>query len=58
VYTMDWLGPVILVRVAIIVYGWYGPRPASKTDHFFALLISRPSSCVRLKSVPICFDAF
>ena len=37
----------ILGRVPIIVYGCYDPTPASKTNHFFALLISRPSSCVR-----------
>ena len=41
----------ILGRVPIIVYGGYGPRPASITDQFFAVLISRPSSCVRLESV-------
>jgi hypothetical protein len=49
---------LLLGRVTIIVYGWCGPRPASKTDLFFAMLISRPSSCVRLESVQICFGAF
>ena len=48
----------ILGRVPIIVYGGYGPRPASITDQFFAALISRPSSCVRPESVQICFGAF
>jgi hypothetical protein len=51
-------GTYVLGRVPIIAYGGYGPRPASKTDHFFAVLISRPSSGPRLKSVPIRFDGF
>ena len=46
----------LLGRVPIIVYGCYGPTPASKTNHFFALLISRPSSCVHLESVKKSFD--
>jgi hypothetical protein len=37
---------------------YHGPRPALKTDYLFALLISKPSSCVRPESVPICFDEF
>jgi hypothetical protein len=49
---------VLLGRVAIIAYGGYGPRPASKTDQIFVVLISRPSSCVRPESVQICFGAF
>ena len=48
----------VLGRVPIIVFGGYGPRPASITDQFFAVLISRPSSCVRPESVQICFDGF
>ena len=48
----------VLGRVPIIVYGWYGPTPASKTTHFFALLISTPSSCVRLESVKTYFHGF
>mgnify|MGYP004294969247 CR=1 FL=1 len=48
----------VLGRVPIIVYGSYGPTPASKTTHFFALLISRPSSCVHRESVKNSFDDF
>ena len=46
----------ILGRVPIIVYGSYGPTPASKTTHFFALVISRPSSCVHREFVKNSFD--
>jgi hypothetical protein len=46
----------VLGRVTIIAYGWYGPRPASKTNHFFEMQTSRHSSCVRHEPVQICFD--
>ena len=52
------LAMVLLGGVLISIYGCYGPTPASKTNHFFGLLISRPSSCVRPESVKNSFDGF
>jgi hypothetical protein len=48
---MSFIRRNILGRVAIIAYGGYGPWPASKTAQIFAVLISRPSRCVRPESV-------